>query len=174
MYGGSMDNNVILAVATALAGKGIIAFMFNFRGVAGSQGSFGNGIGEQQDVAAALSWLSQQPQANPGRLGLMGYSFGAAVALPVGCTDEHAKALALVSLPAELAPVDGIRHCKKPKLFISGGRDPFIPRGKAEEIYGVAAEPKQFHLVPGADHFWWGFEEELAAKVADFFAKTLS
>jgi len=174
LYGGSMDNNVVMAVASALAGKGIIAFMFNFRGVGGSQGSFGNGIDEQQDVAAALGWISAQPQADPHKLGVMGYSFGAAVALPVACTDERAKALALVSLPAELAQIDEIRQCKKPKLFISGGRDPFIPRSKAEEMYEAAAQPKQFHLVPNADHFWCGFEQELAAKVADFFSQTIT
>jgi alpha/beta superfamily hydrolase len=169
-----MENNVILAVATALVDKGIIAFMFNFRGVADSQGSYGNGIDEQQDVAAALSWLSTQLQADPGKLGLMGYSFGAAVALPVACQNQQVKALALVSLPLELAQVNEIRHCNKPKLFISGGRDLFVPRDKAEEMHRTAAEPKQFALVPGADHFWWGFEEELAGKIAEFFSKTLS
>lgn len=174
LYGGSMDNNVTMAIASALLGRGIIAFMFNFRGVGRSQGSFGNGIGEQQDVEAALGWLSAHLQADPNKLGVMGYSFGAAVALPVACADERAKAMALVSLPAEMAQIDEIRQCRKPKLFVFGGRDSFIPQGRAEEMYEAAAEPKQFHLVPSADHFWWGFEEELAGKVAEFFSQTLN
>ena len=174
LYGGSMDNNVILAVASALVNRSIVALMFNFRGVGRSQGSFGDGIDEQQDVAAALSWLGSQPQADPKKLGLMGYSFGAAVALPVACKDDRVKALALISLPVDPVQVQEIKHCAKPKLLVFGGRGLFVPRDKAEEIHRAAAEPKQLELVPGADHFWGGFEKELAGKVAEFFAASFN
>ena len=47
LFGGSMDNNVVLAVASALVEQSIAALMFNFRGVGRSRGNFGNGIDEQ-------------------------------------------------------------------------------------------------------------------------------
>ena len=34
-------------------------------------------------------------------------------------------------------------------------------------------EPKECKTIEGADHFWWGYEPRLAAKVAAFFIKVL-
>ena len=164
-----MDNNVILAVGSTLVDKCIIAFMFNFRGVGGSQGSFGGGVAEQEDVAAAISWLACQPEVDAGRMGLLGYSFGAAVALPVACSDERVKAVTLVSPPLEPAQIPQLKECAKPKLIVCGTKDFVVSPEKAELINREAAEPKQFELVPGADHFWLEHEVVLAKKVAAFF-----
>src|SRR3990170_1053736 len=38
LYGGNMDNNVVVAVAEALAGGNIVALKFNFPGTGGSGG----------------------------------------------------------------------------------------------------------------------------------------
>ncbi len=173
LYGGSMDNNVILAVASALADKSIIALMFNFRGVGGSQGSYSGGIGEQEDVTAAIGWLDSQPEVDGNRVGLVGYSFGATVALPVACADERVKAVALISPPLEAAQIPLLKGCTKPKLIICGSQDFIVPAEQAQHMGSQAAEPKLFELVPGADHFWWAQEATLADKVTAFFAGTL-
>jgi alpha/beta superfamily hydrolase len=168
-----MDNNVVIAVASALVQRSIAALMFNFRGVGYSQGNFGNGIDEQQDVAAALNWLASQVQVDRERLGLMGYSFGAAVALPAACHEQSTKALALVSLPLDPGQIPGMGNCTMPKLMVFGGRDIFVPQEKVEDITKALAEPKQFHVVSGADHFWWGYEKELVETVSQFFCQNL-
>ena len=56
LYGGDMDNNVVVAVCQALVQRSIVGFRFNFRGVGQSTGRHAQGIGEQQDVEAALSF----------------------------------------------------------------------------------------------------------------------
>jgi alpha/beta superfamily hydrolase len=169
LYGGSMDNNVILALSAALVKKSIIAFMFNFRGVGGSQGRFGGGIAEQEDVAAAIGWIMSQPETDNDRLGLAGYSFGAMVALPAGCMHDSVKALALISMPSGPEQVSQLQACEKPKLLISGTNDMVVPIGESELMGKKAAEPKQFELISGADHIWWGYEPILSGKVVDFF-----
>ncbi|MGB8707319.1 MAG: dienelactone hydrolase family protein [Dehalococcoidia bacterium] len=169
LYGGSMDSNVILSVSSALVEKSIIAFMFNFRGVGGSQGSFGGGIAEQEDVAAAISWIVSQPEVDSERVGLSGYSFGAAVALPVAGTDDRVKAIALISMPPGQLQISQLKNCAKPKLIICGTNDLVVPIEQAQLMSREAAEPKQFELVSGADHLWWGYESGLAKKVAGFF-----
>jgi len=174
LYGGSMDNNVILAVSSALVEKSIIALMFNFRGVGGSQGKFGGGIGEWEDVSAALSWIMSQPAVDKGRVGLAGYSFGAMVALPVGCSDDRVKALSLISMPPGPEQISQLKKCTKPKLLICGTNDMVVPAKEAERMGREAAEPKQFELISGADHIWWGYESILAQKVTDFFTLTLA
>jgi alpha/beta superfamily hydrolase len=169
LYGGSVDNNVILSVSSALVEKSIIAFMFNFRGVGGSQGSFGGGIAEQEDVAAAVSWIISQPEADGKRVGLAGYSFGAAVALPIACADDRVGALTLISLPHGMLQVTQLKSCHKPKLLICGTNDFVVPLEQAQLMGKEAAEPKQFELISGADHLWWGYETVLAEKVTTFF-----
>ena len=58
LYGGSMDNNVVDSICEALAQASLISLKFNFRGVGRSEGEFSQGIGEQEDVAAAISFIT--------------------------------------------------------------------------------------------------------------------
>ena len=168
-----MDNNVILSVSSALIDKSVIAFMFNFRGVGGSQGSYGDGIAEQDDVKAAISRLISQPAVDSNRVGLLGYSFGATVALPVACTDDRVMAVALISLPPGASQASQLKSCTKPKLMVCGANDFVVPLDQAKLMGREAAEPKQFELISGADHMWWGYEAVLSEKVVDFFKKKL-
>jgi alpha/beta superfamily hydrolase len=173
LYGGSLDNNVIMAVSSALVERSMIAFTFNFRGVGGSQGSYGDGIAEQEDAKAAISWLVSQPVVDSSRLGLLGYSFGAAVALPVACIDARIKAVALISLPFGQPQLSQLKSCAKPKLMVCGTDDFVISLDQAKLMDQEAAEPKQFELISGADHFWSGYESVLGEKVAAFFTDEL-
>jgi len=169
LYGGSMDNNVVLSVSSALVERSIIAFMFNFRGVGGSQGSFGDGIAEEEDVSAAINWLASQPVVDISRLGLSGYSFGASVALPVACADERVRAVALISLPPGPLQISQLKGCTKYKLIVCGTNDFVVSFDQAKLMNQEAAEPKQLEFVSGADHFWGGYESTLGEKVAVFF-----
>jgi alpha/beta superfamily hydrolase len=51
--------------------------------------------------------------------------------------------------------------CVKPKLFISGDRDQFGPRGKLEGLVQALPEPKKLVMIQGADHFFEGRLREL-------------
>jgi len=175
VYGGSMNNGVIMALASALVRKSIIAFMFNFRGVGKSQGSFGGGIEEQADVDSALNWLTQQREADADKIGLAGYSFGAFVALPQACRDSRVKALALIS-PAvvEREATALLKNCTIPKLIISGEADEHVSAEQLKLIDEEAAYPKRLELIPGVDHFWRSQEMVLADKVVTFFSVVFS
>jgi alpha/beta superfamily hydrolase len=102
-------------------------------------------------------------------MGLVGYSFGAAVALPVAHSDKRVRAMALISPPLEPSQMPQLKECAKPKLIVCGTEDFVVSLEKAELMNREAAEPKQFELVSGADHFWSGREATLAEKVAAFF-----
>jgi alpha/beta superfamily hydrolase len=169
MYGGSMDNNVTLAIARALNHIPVNALLFNFRGVGRSEGSYGEGIAERDDIKAALDWLEKCPGVDKGRLGLAGYSFGAGVVLPVACDDARVKGFALVSPFLQGTEDAGLRRCTKPKLIVGGNEDDIIGTDLFVLYEREAAEPKQVQIVTGADHFWLGFEEEMSNIVAGFF-----
>src|SRR5512139_3138057 len=104
VYGGTMDNRVVYRAAKSAAAAGFAALRFNFRGAGSSTGSFDQGIGEKDDVAAALDWLEGR---YPGRfMALGGYSFGAWVGFQIGCEDRRIRALLGLGLPLNLYPMD--------------------------------------------------------------------
>ena len=173
LHGGSMSNNVTCAIADALVKAGIAALLFNFRGVGRSEGRHGGGIAEQQDVVAALDWLGSWKGVDAGRLGLAGYSFGGGVALPVACADERVKCIALISPYFESSSIVLLRDCHKPKLIMAGGDDDMALPSDVEQYGREAAAPKTCEIIKGADHFWGGYEGQMAAKVAGFFRDIL-
>src|SRR5438093_5275897 len=97
MYGGDMHNNVVDAVCETAVTEGIAALRFNFRGIGASEGRYDNGVGEQDDVRAALAYLRELPEVDSARVALAGYSFGAAVALQAA--DHQLSAFIAASLP---------------------------------------------------------------------------
>ncbi|GAH40821.1 unnamed protein product, partial [marine sediment metagenome] len=122
-----MDNNVVSSISEALTQASIISFKFNFRGVGRSEGEFSQGIGEQEDVGAAVSFMTTVKEVDSKRIGLVGYSAGAAFALPICVNNDKIKALATVSLPLSMFDFEFLKDCLKPKLLISGSKDDFTP-----------------------------------------------
>jgi alpha/beta superfamily hydrolase len=173
LYGGNMDNNVVSSIVEALISASLISFKFNFRGVGRSEGEFGQGIGEQEDVDAAISFMTTVREVDSKRIGLAGYSAGVAFSFPVGFRDDRIKALAAVSPPLSMLNFDFLKACLKPKLLISGSVDNVAPISQFLEFCRSLSEPRECESVEGADHFWWGYESGLAKRVTAFFTKFL-
>src|ERR1044072_5263689 len=55
LFGGTMDNKVAHVLARSMMECGAPAFRFNFRGVGASGGTFDNGRGETDDLAAVVA-----------------------------------------------------------------------------------------------------------------------
>jgi alpha/beta superfamily hydrolase len=172
LYGGNMSSNVVFSICQALALKNIAALRFNFRGVGQSEGEFGGGTGEREDVRAALAFVSSAENIKRNKIGLVGYSFGGGVAAAVAVLDERVKMLALVS-PALVYGGESLREYKKPKFIIIGENDNMVAPEEVEEAVEAMPKPKRFEIIPGADHFWAGYEEAVAEKVCRFFRKGL-
>jgi alpha/beta superfamily hydrolase len=107
------------------------------------------------------------------RIGLAGYSAGAGFALPVGSTNPRISALGAVSPPINTFDFEFLRSCTKPKFLISGDKDDLISVEQFLEFCSNLPEPKDCESVEGADHFWWGYESHLAAKMTAFFVRVL-
>lgn len=186
-----MHNGVVAAIARAMAAQGVIALRFNFRGVGRSEGRYDGGQGERSDVAGALDWMLAQPQIDPWRVSLVGYSFGAWVALAHAQTDPRTVAVAAVGLPAWIYDADFARQntapslgaggpwhfdpgfmqsFTRPKLFVTGEYDPFAPPQALRRFVERLSPPKKLHIVPGSDHFLQGREQEVGHLIASFVA----
>ena len=174
LYGGTMHNKVVFALAKALNGFGFPTLRFNFRGAGLSEGEHESGRGEVEDVRAALDWLEQELHLP---VIFAGFSFGAAVGLRAACPDPRAIALIGAGVPVQVEDrgysYAFLRQCAKPKLFISGSEDEFGLRPALEQIVASAAEPKQFVRVKGAGHFFEGKLDELREAVEGWIRETL-
>lgn len=164
MYGGDMHNNVVDAVCQTAAADGIVALRFNFRGAGGSEGSYDNGVGEQDDVGAALAYLRELPEVDGARVALAGYSFGAAIALQA--VDERLNAFIAVSLPTTMPLKDVRVAC--PALFISGDEDEYSDAGELTRLVRGLGSKAELKLLPGLGHFWFGVERDLQAIISPF------
>lgn len=173
LFGGDMYNNVVLAICNALAEASIAAFRFNFRGVGRSQGDHADGIGEQEDVVSALAFLESVSRIDANRIGLAGYSFGTKVALPVALRHDRVRALALVSPFLTDSEWEQLKSCQVPKLFLCGSQDSFISPQDVQRLADGLPGPTQCEIIPGADHFWWGYEGEIAWRATGFFKAAL-
>jgi len=167
-YGGDMDNTIVLATAGALHRRGIATLRFDFRGVGRSEGRYGEGLGEVDDARAAVERLREELPNAPIALG--GYSFGAMVALLAGHDHAEVDRLFAIALPASMFDVSPIAASTKPKLFLFGDRDPYCPGAALEAIVKGLAGENELRRLNGADHFLFGFEEEVGEAVARFCA----
>ena len=84
--GGFMDSHILRKAAARLPALADLAVLrFNFRGVTSprgtSGGSFGDGVLEEKDLAAAMAFVAQRSLPQPW---LLGWSFGTEVAVRFG------------------------------------------------------------------------------------------
>lgn len=166
LYGGDMDNSVVVALSRRLAEAGIGALRFNFRGTGASEGAYGGGIEEREDVRAALDFLEGLPEVDAERLGLAGYSFGALVALTTA--DPRSRGVAAVSPPfSMLGPHED--SLATPALLVFGEEDQIAPASALPPVGALFDGNYEVSRIAGADHFWWGKEREAADAVATFF-----
>ncbi len=120
LYGGEMDNPVVTTLAGVYQRLGYSTLRFNFRGAGRSEGDYGDGIGEQDDVRAAAAYLSGLGKTVTD---LAGYSFGAWVNLRLNPPLATVRRQVLVAppvlfldfapaaaAPAELAAIVGDRE----------------------------------------------------------------
>jgi uncharacterized protein len=163
LYGGTLHNKVVFHTMKALNGFGFPVLRFNFRGAGLSEGDHAGGVGEVEDVRAALDWLEHEFTLP---VIFAGFSFGAAVGLRAACPDPRVTALIALGLPVipigdRVDEFEFLRSCSKPKLFVSGSRDQFGPPGKLEALVASLAEPKKLVRIEAADHFFEGRLREL-------------
>lgn len=166
LYGGNMDNPVVRAIANAFRQNGYTTLRFNFRGVGGSQGNYADGIGEMDDVLAAISYLVD---LNIDHLNLSGYSFGAWVNASLIVRNPDIDTMVMVSPPVAFIDFKNIDTIECLKLIVTGSRDDIAPPDRINQIRPKWNPHARFEIIDGADHFYWGhldrLEEVLAASI---------
>jgi len=168
-YGGNMYNNVVSRVFDKLIKNDISCLRFNFRGVGRSTGMHSNGTGELEDARACINFLINEK--NHESLIICGYSYGAGI----GCSaiNYSDKVISYISISFPWNFVDAQYKTQsqsdKPKLFIQGDQDTVAVYEKFQENFNYYMNPKIKKIIAGANHFYWGYEEQIANEVLKFY-----
>lgn len=170
LYGGTMHTRAVYRAAQALGEAGLVTLRFNFRGVGTSTGSHDEGIGERDDLRAALDWLEEAHPFLPLVAG--GFSFGSRVALTVGAAEDRVVALLGLGLPVDLDhrhDYGFLGNVDKPVLIVQGENDEY---GTGDLVQRTLA-PLGPHItvvrIAGSDHYFTGRMEELKAAVRGYY-----
>ena len=172
-YGGDMYNVIVATLAQSLCAAGIAALRFNFRGVDMSEGSFDGGNGEIQDAEEALNYLSLSENVDASRVGIAGYSFGAAVAMAAASRSNLAQAIVSVACPSRVFNEMSAQEMLLPKMLILGEHDHDFPAQQFKFMARRYSDPKQVEIIDGADHFFGGHVAQVVGLATSFFEQWL-
>jgi alpha/beta superfamily hydrolase len=172
-HGGSKDHPVLWAIRNDLAAKrGRTVLAFNFRGIMGSEGTYGGGEAELADAAAAVDRVRQEA---PGPTVMAGWSFGAWVAFRHAVSDRRVPALVLLGIPlgefrSDRRPLPSLAELEElpiPVLLVAGDQDPYCPARDLRNLAGWIPRGEVL-MVPGADHFFGRREREVAELIGNW------
>lgn len=160
--GGFMDSHIIRKAAARLPALADVAVLrFNFRGVTSprgtSDGTFGHGVDEQYDLAAAMDLVLQRELPHPW---LLGWSFGTEVTLKYGLQHPIDGAI-LLSPPLHRTTPDEIAawgHSDKRLVAIIPELDDYLRPAEAAERFSSVPNI-DFVAVEGGKHLWVGEEQ---------------
>ena len=174
-HGGSKDHPLLWAIRNDLAAvRGFAVLGFNFRGTMGSAGTYGGGRDELRDARAAIGFIRRRADDTLPTI-MVGWSFGASVAIREALDDRRVAAIALVGLP--LRPSDlvlpplpdpaDLRRFTRPALLLAGEHDEYCPPDDLR-AYAAALPRAEVAIIAGTDHFFWHRERDAAAALGTF------
>lgn len=160
-------------ICDVFARAGYPALRFDYRGFGESDGARGRVVPMEhvEDIRSAITFLQQQPEVDPERIGLYGTSFGGAHVSYTAAVDERVDAIhaerqkrfpgsvsdiVLESGDAivRYAPEDVVhRIAPRAILWIHAGNDELVPPEESEAMYARAGEPKKLVVLPGLTHY---------------------
>jgi alpha/beta superfamily hydrolase len=170
LYGGTMHSAVILAIAKVLAElapESTATLRFNYRGVPGSQGAYEKGLGEVNDVRAAIRELrANLGQAAP--ITLVGFSFGTWVGLRGAAEEGGIERVGLIAPAVRIFTFvreDAARFEGRLAMYL-GTEDDFC---SVEEAQALASDlGASLELFEGFEHYFLKGRRRLAERVVRF------
>ncbi len=160
--GGFMDSHILRKAAARLPAMADLAVLrFNFRGVSSprgtSGGTFGEGVDERLDLAAAIDFVRERTLPHPW---ILGWSFGTEVTLKYGLEHPIDGAI-LLSPPLHRTSADEVAAWAgsgKRLVAIIPELDDYLRPAEAAARFSSVPE-LELVAVEGGKHLWVGEEQ---------------
>ena len=115
-------------------------------------------------MLAAVRCLKEKGQ---DRIDLAGYSFGAWVNAHLDLGDAAINTMIMVSPPVAFMAFDARLSLPQLGLVVSGSQDEIAPPDKIQGLLPDWNPKASFREIQGANHFYFGFFDELEAILAE-------
>jgi carboxymethylenebutenolidase len=182
LHGSGGGHDSLAEIARPLAMKGFCVYVphyFDRTGTVEAQmpGMFLNFPLWMKTLWDVVSLIAQQPAVDGERIGVLGFSLGAYLALSLGSIDARVKAVAeyFGGLPREIRPF--IRRLP-PTLILHGDADTVVPVAEAfslEEALKERKVPYEIEIYPAEGHHFTAETRAKAdARMHAFFQKYLA
>ena len=168
LYGGDMSNPVVEALVRSYNRKNISTLRFNFRGAGRSEGEHDGGIGEGQDILAAINFLLE---AGITSIHLTGYSFGSWVIAHLPEVPAEVDGMVFVSPPIAFIPFRDVHSLPLLQLVITGEEDEIAPVHLIRNSLHDWNPAAQFEVIDAADHFYYGSFDALEEVMFNYLSK---
>ena len=157
LYGGTMNNPIVMELYNIFDALGFSTFRFNFRGVGKSEGKFDNGLGELADAAAALDWVQRQ-NPNTNQCWVSGFSFGAVICMQLLMRRPEITRFVSVSPQPNLYDFNFLAPCPASGLIVHGKKDEIAPLDDVQKLALKLQAQKnitvEYEEVSGANHIY--------------------
>lgn len=156
-FGGHLEQPHIVETCDTLARAGVAALRLPYRDHQPPRMTLATALA---DAAGAIRVLKAHPDV-PERLGVVGFSFGGAVAALVAGRDSRVRAAVLAAAPAsfgsdpKLKPLAEISRSRARVLLVWGTRDDQVPIENANRYTAVLSQARvtnKLVTIDGADH----------------------
>jgi len=165
LYGGTMYNQVVETLVEVYQNNAFSTLRFNFRGVAGSEGHYDEGKGEQEDVRSALQYMHERGKRD---VDLAGYSFGAWVNAKINDTHSLYDRIVMISPPVAFLDFSFLSFNPKIRLVVAGGKDNIAPADTITNVINTWNQKAHLEVIEGADHFYTGKIGSLKSTLSRF------
>ena len=180
-FGGHPDQPHIVAACEALAVAGVAALRFAYRDHEPPRMTLSSGLA---DASGAIRLIRAHPDI-PEAVGVVGFSFGGAVAALVAGRDSRIRAAVLAAAPARFGddekfkPIAEVTRTRARVLLIWGSRDTQVPLTNAERYAAVLSQARVSHrtvIIEGGDHDFApaGPRDKMAQEVSKWCRENLA
>lgn len=131
------------------------------------------------EIRSGIDAMDKNPEVDPKRVAIIGFSLGSFLALSTGATDPG-KLAAIVEYYGGLPPpMQSMVANLPPTLILHGDNDVLVPVANAytlDKLMTAAKRPHEMHIYPGANHAFnfQGIAWYEAADAQDAWRRTLA
>jgi len=153
VQGGTMHNKVVYTLASTMEALSVKTVRFNFRGVQKSEGEFGHGVGELDDLIVVVDWVKTHCPNDV--IWLAGFSFGGFIAIK-GNQVCGAAGLVVVAPPAGHPYFNELPEIICPWVLAQGAQDEVVDAATVLDWANRQAPAPCVVAMPDAGHFFHG------------------